>query len=112
MELLLSRRNAPSSPGRDEDAKTMAITEYRNLLSAQCEAVLARLRDAHPSHLQNLHNERRKVEAALDRVEAGTYGICCQCDEAMTPERLKADPAAPFCQECIDDRAPARMLAR
>ena len=87
----------------------MAITEYQPLLAAQCEAVLAQLRSADPSNLQRLHNERRKVEAAIARVEAGTYGICCQCDEEMTPERLRADPAAPFCQECIDDRAPVRV---
>ena len=87
----------------------MAITEYQPLLEAQCEAVLAQLRNADPSNLQRLHNERRKVEAAIARVEAGTYGICCQCDEEMTPERLRSDPAAPFCQECIDDRAPVRV---
>ena len=87
----------------------MAITEYQPLLAAQCEAVLAQLRNADPSNLQRLHNERRKVEAAIARVEAGTYGICCQCDEEMTAERLRADPAAPFCQECIDDRMPLRV---
>ena len=87
----------------------MAITEYQPLLEAQCEAVLAQLRNADPSNLQRLHNERRKVEAAIARVEAGTYGICCQCDEEMTTERLRADPAAPFCQECIDDRTPLRV---
>jgi DnaK suppressor protein len=53
------------------------------------------------SHAQRLRTELRKVEAALDRLEAGTYGICCRCGEAMSPERLEADPAAPFCLQCV-----------
>lgn len=52
------------------------------------------------SQVQRLHTELRKVEAALDRLGAGTFGTCCRCGEPMTPERLQADPAAPFCQDC------------
>lgn len=54
------------------------------------------------SQVQRLRTELRKVEAALDRLAAGTFGTCCRCDEPMTPERLQADPAAPFCQDCAD----------
>jgi len=54
------------------------------------------------SQVQRLSAELRKVEAALDRLAAGTFGTCCRCGETMTPERLEADPAAPFCQDCAD----------
>ncbi|HEX4943595.1 MAG TPA: TraR/DksA C4-type zinc finger protein [Usitatibacteraceae bacterium] len=89
----------------------MAITEFQALLEMQCQAVLAQLQKAGPNHMPRLDNERRKVEAAIDRLEAGTYGICCRCEEEVTPERLRADPATPFCQECIDEPAPAMARA-
>ncbi len=52
--------------------------------------------------LQRLRTRQRKLEAALDRVAAGSYGLCCQCQVAIDPERLQADPAAVFCSECAE----------
>ncbi|HQZ46022.1 MAG TPA: molecular chaperone DnaK [Usitatibacteraceae bacterium] len=114
----------------------MAITKYDALLEAKRDTVLEELRQAESSaapvaldqsavgrlsridamqqqamalnHVQRLRTELRKVDAAIDRLAAGSYGICCRCDEKMTPERLQVDPAAPFCQECIDETSPPR----
>jgi len=47
--------------------------------------------------------DRRKVEAALDRIAAGSYGRCCACDISITVDRLHSDPATPFCAECYED---------
>jgi DnaK suppressor protein len=47
-----------------------------------------------------LKRERRRVEAALARFGDGRYGICCACEIELSIERLRADPAAPFCMEC------------
>lgn len=47
---------------------------------------------------------KRKIEAALDRVDAGTFGLCCKCRAPIEPERLDADLAAVFCRECVDAR--------
>ena len=44
--------------------------------------------------------EIRRIDAALKRVEAGEYGYCVECGEAIDPKRLKIDPAAPRCQGC------------
>jgi sigma-B regulation protein RsbU (phosphoserine phosphatase) len=38
-----------------------------------------------------------EVDAALARMDAGTYGICEMCDEPIEPERLMADPLARIC---------------
>jgi DnaK suppressor protein len=54
---------------------------------------------------------RSRTKAALDRLGAGTYGKCCECDLALSLERLNADPAAPFCADCqgeIDERRKSR----
>lgn len=42
----------------------------------------------------------RQVEAALGRVEIGSYGVCMRCEEAIGQKRLDALPWAPFCVEC------------
>lgn len=47
---------------------------------------------------------KRKLEAALARLETGRYGLCCQCCAAIDPARLDADPAAVFCASCTEER--------
>jgi len=54
--------------------------------------------------LEKFNLRRRKVEAALARVDAGAYGLCCECQAEIGGERLDADPAEVFCQECADER--------
>jgi DnaK suppressor protein len=46
------------------------------------------------------HKLINKIKAALDRIEAGTYGICETCDEFISVERLKARPVTTQCIEC------------
>ena len=40
------------------------------------------------------------VDAALKRIEAGTYGVCIDCGVAIPAARLHAAPAAPRCITC------------
>src|SRR5215207_8702004 len=40
------------------------------------------------------------VEAALDRLEAGTFGRCRRCGEPIAPARLEALPWAANCIGC------------
>ena len=44
-------------------------------------------------------NDLRDVSDALARVDAGRYGRCETCGEAIAPERLEAVPATRFCAE-------------
>ena len=50
-----------------------------------------------------LGNEAReelaKVSDALERMDAGTYGLCCECSNAIGEKRLLAYP---YADECID----------
>ena len=41
-----------------------------------------------------------EIDAALKRIEDGTYGICNACGKEISPERLEAYPWASL---CIDD---------
>jgi DnaK suppressor protein len=40
------------------------------------------------------------VDAALARLEAGTFGRCLRCDQPIAPERLEALPWAAHCIDC------------
>ncbi|MEK7598870.1 MAG: hypothetical protein AAB474_00225 [Patescibacteria group bacterium] len=40
-----------------------------------------------------------EVNAALKKIEAGTYGLCETDQKPISPERLEADPAAKTCVE-------------
>ena len=42
----------------------------------------------------------RRISAALDRIEAGHYGRCENCDELISDARLEVDPTAIFCITC------------
>ena len=46
-----------------------------------------------------------EVDAALDRVEAGTYGVCEVCGRDIGAPRLEALPAARTCIACASQRA-------
>jgi DnaK suppressor protein len=40
------------------------------------------------------------IDAALGRIEKGTYGTCVNCGAQIPPERLEAMPWATLCIEC------------
>jgi DnaK suppressor protein len=40
------------------------------------------------------------VDAALQRINAGTYGLCIDCGAHIAPARLQATPEAARCMHC------------
>lgn len=44
--------------------------------------------------------EIRQIQAALKRMEAGAYGVCVNCGEPISHERLRTLPATPRCRYC------------
>ena len=57
-----------------------------------------------------------KVDAALRRLEEGTYGNCFECGDEISEARLRALPFAVRCKDCEEARETAeqreRMMAR
>lgn len=41
-----------------------------------------------------------KIEGALARIEAGTFGTCVGCGHAIDPARLRARPVTDLCIGC------------
>lgn len=79
---LESIKTAERLPELEEGAQT-ATAEY----------VLTQLNDAQ-------RREVAQIDAALSRMDAGTYGECLDCEEDIPLERLKALPYALRDAEC------------
>jgi DnaK suppressor protein len=50
--------------------------------------------------------ELARVEGALARIDAGTYGVCAGCGEPIDPRRLEASPYAVQCAGCAGAVSP------
>ena len=48
---------------------------------------------------ENAEHVLQEIDAALERLEAGTYGVCAACGEPIPEERLEAVPYATLCIE-------------
>ena len=49
---------------------------------------------------ENSEHVLTAIEAALQRIEDGTYGICVNCGQEIAEERLAAIPWATHCIDC------------
>ena len=67
------------------------------------EQVLSRKNDEVVYNLDSLaKSELLQINAALQRIDRGVYGVCSRCGEDIDPERLKALPYADNCTNCAD----------
>ncbi|HEX3200937.1 MAG TPA: TraR/DksA C4-type zinc finger protein, partial [Actinomycetes bacterium] len=55
--------------------------------------------------VRSLRDTLRDVEQALERMDAGSYGLCERCGQPIGDERLEALPAARLCMTCKRQRA-------
>jgi DnaK suppressor protein len=70
--------------GTDEDENATEVENYVDDLALE----------------QNLESQLRDVDAALEKMAKGTYGICENCNQEIDVERLRAYPAARVCIKC------------
>lgn len=64
------------------------------------EAAEQQLEELDDAQAQRDIEELAQVEAALKRLDAGTYGNCATCGEPIPMSRLRVQPAAPRCAGC------------
>src|SRR5579871_5703625 len=78
---------AASEPGTDDEhdpeGATLAFERQHTA------ALLARARE-----------QIAEIDAAIGRLDAGTYGVCVRCGEPIGQGRLAARPAAATCVRC------------
>lgn len=66
----------------EESAQIDRITRLRSQLNQRGQAMI------------------REIETALERVAAGTYGLCGRCGDKIGLARLRALPTATLCIDC------------
>jgi DnaK suppressor protein len=76
------RREGSPFGKREEEATESMELEKRLALENRLKALLA------------------EVERALQKLDAGTYGICDVCNTAIDPARMEALPQAILCMSC------------
>jgi len=85
-----------------EDQETLSDVSgennYRDHMADQGSATFARELDM--TLEGNAREILSQIDAALERMEAGTYGICKRCGAEIPVERLEAVPAAELCITC------------
>ena len=57
--------------------------------------------------LAQAHAGVAALDAALARLDAGTYGVCAGCGRPIAAERLAAHPATTRCVACAQESAAA-----
>lgn len=92
---LLERVSEPLGDGRDlGPRKNPDRTDM-------AQAYMAREQDAAIDDIEQ--RLMAQIDAALERIENGTYGICTNCGEPIKKERLEALPYASLCIDCQSD---------
>lgn len=56
--------------------------------------------ELNPDDLQDEVRRLQGVQAAIDRMENGTYGNCVKCGQSINPDRLNLQPSVTCCSEC------------
>ena len=86
------------TPGSLEDETEEIFGTSDNHLGDAASGTLDREIDY--SLEENSEQVLAEIDAALKRIDAGTYGICTNCGEPIAPERLEAVPWATLCIDC------------
>ena len=86
------------TPGSLEDETEEIVGSSDNHLAETASATLDREIDY--TLEGNAEQVLASIDAALARIEDGTYGICETCGQPISEERLEAIPYATQCIDC------------
>src|SRR5262245_16711500 len=81
-----------TAQGMGEEAESYADPTDRGVLEGERNRTL-RIRDRERKLLS-------KIDAAIARLEAGTFGVCDECSDPIGAERLRARPVTTLCIAC------------
>jgi DnaK suppressor protein len=52
---------------------------------------------------ENQRQKIRDIDAALERIDKGEYGICMSCNEEISQRRMEVRPFSRYCIDCKTD---------
>jgi RNA polymerase-binding transcription factor len=84
-----------------ERATVELMSDLEGVAGDEVDQAFAKTRAGVETELVDRHlRELRGIEAARERINSGTFGICPDCGGAIAAARLRANPAALRCTEC------------
>lgn len=82
----------------DNEARPREAADYDSHPADAASDTFERTRDyALEEHYKGVIE---RIDAALQRIDDKTYGVCDRCGEPINPERLRAIPYATMCIRC------------
>jgi len=102
-EILSQQHNAESAKIRE--FRRDQVDETVNVPSDDLEVArsLADI-EMHASLIERSEERLKAIDAAFNRLEQHNYGLCEQCGNEISLERLRALPFATFCIDCQEKR--------
>jgi len=85
----------PGSLGEETEETTFQDNHLGDIATATFDREMASTLEENSTHVL------AEIDAALARIDEGTYGVCVRCGEPIGRERLEALPWATL---CIDDK--------
>ena len=85
----------PGSIGEETEETTFQDNHLGDIATATFDREMASTLEDNSTHVLT------EIDAALKRVDDGTFGVCTRCGKPISPERLEALPWATL---CIDDK--------
>ena len=98
--LLVEEREAllRASASTAEDRAPVELDQQAVGRSSRMDAIQVRaMAEASETRRQG---RLQRIDAALKRIDDGSYGECLECGEPIPPRRLEIDPAVPLCVSC------------
>lgn len=101
----------------DHTTQKTILSTRRALIMADLAAIEDALDDTPTKDLEDVSTERqgdevleargtleaaelKRIDLALARIDAGTYGICLNCGDPISDARLAVVPDAALCKSC------------
>ena len=97
-ELNAIAKKAPGQPGWEADAASDEADHADELEVAD----KLDIQEAHEAITLKLQLRRDGVVHALEKITNGSYGTCEKCGKSIEEKRLKANPAAATCVDCME----------
>lgn len=93
-ELRQARQQLASRVGVRDEVHVEQVADAMDQIQASEAREFALL------NLDRYARQLRQVEDALQRIDAGDYGVCVDCEEEIGLNRLRAAPWAQRCVKC------------
>jgi DnaK suppressor protein len=85
----------PGSIGEETEETTFQDNHLGDIATATFDREMASTLEDNSTHVL------AEIDAALKRIDEGTFGVCTRCGKPISAERLEALPWATL---CIDDK--------